>query len=439
MTKTNVARLQQPVQWYEGMLLLPQHFQYAQQRHDQLLRYHFQQLMPNGFGLNELDYDSSALIAGRLIIQRLEAIMPDGLLVVIGGQGETLSLDLLQAGFNPGETRMVYLVIAEERGFGETSERYLSVESPEINDINTGDNGIRTPVLHPNARLIAGTEPPAGFVSLPLLQITREGQGFRKENFLPPQLRVTSHSAFGQRIEALASTIREKILFLSDQLRGSHQDVMSKEAEQIVRSLTQALIPFEALLRSNAATPYALYQELCRVAAIVLSLQPNVLPPVMPAYDHMAMGQCFDEVSAIIYDILAKIQEGYVIVSFSQDQRLFELPLKSEWFRQRMVIGAKVPASMDEKDLVRWMEAAVICSQRHITSVRDRRILGAPRKVIAEDAEMSLLPAKDVVLFAISADPSFVEVDEPLCIFNVADSPENRPLEIVLYVPKAKS
>ncbi|MFN7709805.1 MAG: type VI secretion system baseplate subunit TssK [Holosporales bacterium] len=435
----NVARLQQPVQWYEGMLLMPQHFQYAQQRHDQLLRYHLQQLMPNGYGLIDLDYDASALVAGRLIIQRLEAVLPDGLLVVIGGQGETLSLDLVQAGFNPGETRTLYIAVAEERGFGETSQRYISVESPEINDMNTGDNAIRTPVLHPNNQLLAASEPPVGYVALPLLQVTREGQGFRKINFIPPLMRVTGTSVLHQRLEGLASAMRDKIMFLSDQLRGTHKDVMSREAEQIVCALTQALIPYEALLRSNAATPFALYQELARAAGIILSLHPNLVPPVLPAYDHMQMDACFTEVMTIIFDVLSKIQEGYIIVGFSQDQRLFELDLRPEWLRNRMVIGAKVPASMDEKDLVSWMEGAVICSQRHISSVRDRRILGAARKVISEDVEMNLLPAKDVVFFSITGDANFIEEDQPLCIFNVADSPENRPVEIVLYVPKTKA
>ena len=67
------------IQWHEGMLLAPQHFQQLSIRHEELLHYHLMMISPFHWGIRRLKIDQVLLIEGTLRVQELEAIMPDGL------------------------------------------------------------------------------------------------------------------------------------------------------------------------------------------------------------------------------------------------------------------------------------------------------------------------------------------------------------------------
>ena len=142
------------------------------------------------------------------------------------------------------------------------------------------------------------------------------------------------------------------------------------------------------------------------------------------------------EVIDFIHSMLDRIQEGYTVVEFTQKDRLFMLKLDQTWMSNRLVLGAKTPPTMTEKQLVEWINSAVIASDRFVESVRDRRTLGVTRKIITGDEEMSLLPAKDVVLFEVENNPDFIDANENLLIFNISDSIETRPVEVVMFIPK---
>ena len=90
------------IEWHEGMLLTPQHFQQFASRSELLTQYMFSQGAPFGWGIIDLKIDQAALSAGILRILSIEAVMPDGL-VAIGGseRGIKLEFDLQRADRNP--------------------------------------------------------------------------------------------------------------------------------------------------------------------------------------------------------------------------------------------------------------------------------------------------------------------------------------------------
>ena len=65
--------------WYEGMAMLPQHFQLQSLHHDTLAAALAGHANPWFWGVNHLEIDDAALCAGTLRLLRLTAIMPDGL------------------------------------------------------------------------------------------------------------------------------------------------------------------------------------------------------------------------------------------------------------------------------------------------------------------------------------------------------------------------
>ena len=64
------------IQWHEGMLLAPQHFQQLVQRTEKLLTYHLGLGLPYQFGVTRLRYESTQLFTGTLRITELEAVLP---------------------------------------------------------------------------------------------------------------------------------------------------------------------------------------------------------------------------------------------------------------------------------------------------------------------------------------------------------------------------
>jgi type VI secretion system protein ImpJ len=69
------------IQWHEGMLLAPQHFQWQSQRQEALLHYHSAAMNPFHWGVRHLRIDPVLLVDGTLRVLELEAVLPDGLVV----------------------------------------------------------------------------------------------------------------------------------------------------------------------------------------------------------------------------------------------------------------------------------------------------------------------------------------------------------------------
>src|SRR6202000_957120 len=66
------------VEWFEGMLLSPQHFQLMSARVDSLVAWQTLAAAPFSWGVRRLVLDTGLLPTGLLRILALAAIMPDG-------------------------------------------------------------------------------------------------------------------------------------------------------------------------------------------------------------------------------------------------------------------------------------------------------------------------------------------------------------------------
>src|ERR1700755_1596492 len=79
------------IQWHEGLMLAPQHFQQLSLRHESLLHYVAGAIAPFNWGVSRegsFMTDKSALADGKLRVMRLDAVMPDGLVVCYDARGD---------------------------------------------------------------------------------------------------------------------------------------------------------------------------------------------------------------------------------------------------------------------------------------------------------------------------------------------------------------
>src|SRR6185312_12179473 len=171
------------VQWHEGMLLAPQHFQQLAVRNDALLQYHMLAAAPFHWGVRRLRFDPMLLLDGTYRVVELEAVMPDGLRVSYR-EGDPTDLSVSVAGRVPDRNSAITIHLAVPAARGATASangdfaRFASYEGTPVPDLNTGEGEISVPRLRPRLSLIAGDTPPDKFSSFPIAQVAYRDEAY---------------------------------------------------------------------------------------------------------------------------------------------------------------------------------------------------------------------------------------------------------------------
>ncbi len=438
-----LRQLKKAVQWHDGMLLRPEHFQQADRRGEQLRHFQLSKVLPYYWGVSHFKIDEVLLSAGTLRILEMDAIMPDGMIVGINAEdGDHLELKLSDYAdhFKKTKSLLVYLAIPEHRSDAAsvTSEfpRYESVESGFVINQNTGEEAPRFACLKPHLKLFAGDEPSGRFVFFPLIKIDQEKANYDISDFTPPALHVSLTSKLGSLCTHTIKNIRTKASFLSEQIRNDKRSIMAQESQLHIKTMMAGLVGFEALVQTGKTHPFNLYVGLSNLAGHLSALRPNEIPPAFEPYDHDDALTSFREVLDYIAYCLNALQEGFTIVPFAKDDRVFKVDLERSWMSDKLILGVKGSVHMQEKDLIEWITSAVIATKDFVEGVRDKRILGAYRSLISGSKELRLMPSRDMILLEIVYDHTFINPDEEFQIFNVADTALKRPTEVVLYIPR---
>lgn len=437
MKRLTISEITNAIQWHEGMLLAPQHFQQSVLRQEQMLHYTMQILTPFAWGVQFLKIDPVILLNGRLAISELEAIMPDGLFVTSDATDEGLSLNLApylkEIKYRP---IMIYLSVPRYDVQALEMTRYQSVEGKPVPDMNTGEASLSIPRLKPKLSLVVGEPPENRFTYFPLAQVTYKNEALTLTDFIPPTLSVLARSALGEMITTVLTRAREKATFLSDRLDSSIPAVyMDKplllETQLRLQGLVPILPQLEAQLYTNVCHPFSLYLSLCTLAGQAAACTDIRMPPVFPAYNHNDLFSSFTVVCRFIHECLDTIQEAYTAISFQSQEQHFVLKMLPEWLTGYLIIGARIANKSSETDLTQWMKESLIGSENNIDFMVQKRILG-PQRIRLEKTE-DLIPPRGVVLFRVEVEKRFMEPDQVLHVVHPQVS-VHRPAEIVLFV-----
>ena len=436
--RTTARDVPPAIQWHEGMLLAPQHFQWLAQRQESLLHYHASAVSPFHWGIRHLEIDTVKLVDGLFRVIELEAVMPDGLVVSYSaGDGPDLTLDLTQLADIKTKPALVQLaVVARTRGLA-LAERYSFEESTPVPDENTGEGDLPLLVLQPRLQLIAGDEPAPKYISFPLAQVQYEHEVYTRTRFEPPMLRVAPGSALHGLCSAVTTRLREKAAVLADQARSTADAHAPQrlETKLQIHCLVGELPAFEAILGSGAAHPFQLYAAFCALLGHVAGVSRSLIPPPLDRYDHNDLMATFEQVRASISRALDEgIHEAYVAYPFTKDGEEFRLFFDPDWMTRPLVLGVRAPVGMPAREMAAWVAACIVGSRSQVESLRDRRMTGARRKPIEADAD--LVPASGVTLYALTADPEFITPGEDLIVLRPGESSVRSPEQIVLYIRK---
>lgn len=427
-------QIPEAIQWHEGMLLAPQHLQQLSQRSESLVHYYLHAISPFFWGVRELEIDQKLLVGGMFRVLKLEALMPDGLVVShSAGRDGDLQISLQ----NVQQQATIHLAVPA-RSLAATKgdlPRYESIDGEPVVDESTGDGEISIPRLKPKLRLVAG-EVPAKYVSFPLAKVQYKNEAYVPVEFIPPTTLVPAGSPLWEICSVTAAKIRERALFLCEQVRSpasASRVPLMLETKYRIQNLVCALPPLEAVLNTGMGHPYDLYKAFCLLAGHLAGLGYAMVPPVFRAYNHNDLYATFIELQEFSFAMLEEgIPESYMAIPFQLVKKTFSLIFDAAWREQRLFLAMRGQAGMSEKDVVAWGEQCRIGSESVMRSMRDKRILGAGRQLI--QSYESLVPARGVILFGLECDPQFIKPDELLLVVNDSESAGMHPAEVILYV-----
>jgi len=440
---TVAPKLPDAIQWHEGMLLAPQHFQQMSARIDDLLHYQLDAAAPFHWGIKSLTIDTVLLIEGVFRLLEVEAVMPDGLVVYHTPATEgDLEVDLTPYTDEMSQTPIsIYLVVpAKKEGqvaARGTLARYNSVEGQPVIDENTGESELSIPRLVPRLSLLITDKPPQKYTALPLAQVTYKNETYAMTDYLAPCLHVALKSPVGRLCSAISRRLREKAVFLAERISSpaaALRGPMSLETKLLIHAMVSGLPAFEALLSSGRAHPYALYLSLCAIMGNLSALGTGLVPPVLAPYNHDDLYANFDETRNYIFRVIDEgILESHTAIPFDFENGVFTVRLIRAWTTPTIVVGVRGRTAMPAEEVMTWFEECLISSDANVESLKEKRIRGADREKIDGDEE--LVPTRGVTLYSVNTDAEFITPDKKLQIFNTSDPMNKRgPAEIILYV-----
>lgn len=440
----NGRNLPLPIQWHEGMLLSPHHFQQQDLRWDALLLHQSAHLSPFPWGVADVAFDEGALKDGILRVLRLSGIFPDGLAFDYSAAadpelGAPLAPHLERLSTNPLPVHVAICGVRPGQNLlkGELA-RYDSVEVEGAVDVNTGDGELAIPRLRPKLQLLLEDDPSAKFVSFPLARLTYQNGQFTFADYVPPLLRVAQSSRLGNLCGDLARRLREKAVYLAEQMRApsaAERPPQTLERRLMVHALSAALPPLEALLATGRSHPFPLYLALCGVLGQVAMLGNQPVPALLQPYNHNDALRAFAEVRRIVLGAAEEgVHETFSAYPFHFEADSFRLLFDPVWAGRPLVLGVRARPGITEKESIDWMEGALIGSSSRVPGLRKNRVRGAARRRIESAGD--LVPGRDVTLWTLAADADNVVPGELLEIRNLDDAGKSRPVEIVLYLRK---
>ena len=431
------------IEWHEGMLLSPQHFQQLSARLDSLVSWQILAAAPFSWGVRSFKFDTGLLPTGLLRVLELEAIMPDGTAIQYSAANpEHGSLELSLAPYAEtmaNEPLNIYLTlpIASTARQRSAAFRFRSVAGAPVEDEISDAEPADIPRLLPLIALSAGSVPPGTHVYLRLGNAFKDNEVVKMGELLPPLIEVARDNPLWTAVAALLGQLRGKAAFVAKQTAVPSSRIDDRlahlELKDRLRSLLAGLPHTEAVLRTPHLHPLPLYWALCSLLASLSLLRPGGLPAIPMDYDHANPSAVFKPLLLALQDAVSDVSQEYREHKFEFKQGIFETQLQPQWVSgARIVVGLR---GQSDKDLLAWMDSAIVGAQSAYPSLRERRILGATRSAIESADELGLRPGSGYLLFAIQIQSDLTVAGERLVIANANEGKTSqRPQEIVLFI-----
>lgn len=317
--------------WTEGLFLTEHHFQALDRWHEGLLDARLRAALPYAFGVSVLELDERALGVGQVRVARIEAVLPDGTLLVAGdGADAPIAARAFDRAFEPHLRELdVWVAVPRERlGAVNLDEarsgagRFVRAQE-KLRDLNTGagEHAIDFADLQP--RVLFGNESREGLEALRVAQLVRAPSGavvFRP-TFVPPALALRAVPNLHRDVRGVLAAMVAKQRQLAAARRQRASGRVEVEGEDVPRLLfLQALnahIPRLAHIVEDGGTSLeGVYLALGDLFGALCTLSAEEDPTSLPRFDFLDLGPVFEQTTAKLNVLLeATIRERFTEIA----------------------------------------------------------------------------------------------------------------------------
>lgn len=432
-----LSQLPDAVRWFEGMRLQPQHFQQQSARLEMLAPTLLRAVEPLHWGLLRFRYKLEGMV---VTVTSLEAIMPDGLVVMVNHEGAGPSIDLSGVAPEPGDMWNLSLAVPARAG-GERAvqRRYLDQGGVKVADQNPDGVSATVSVLRPNLHLVS--KQGHGFATeemLPLLRVRRNGDALSELPYIAPWLRVGRGLPLYLRIEELCGRLRGNYNTLRDEKAADPDQQARRQA--LLPVLAARILELEATFRDGTAHPHVLFMQLGGLLGALSAALPDEALPSLENFDYR-------DIALAMTPLLEKLNSARTRLAPDIEWAPF-----GAFGKQRFQIGAehlgsgpyllalRKPVRASDADMQRWLENALVCSAGKHVLIQHRRSRGIGKIMLTTEQarEQGGDRARTLFQLDLSRDDAAecFDASAPLQIFGTGDGGDEdvQPLAIDLLV-----
>ena len=407
-----------PIQWYEGMMLAPHHFQQDEFRRYQEACIRLKLSYPFAYGFSSFTIDTLALAKNLFVVSEMEGVFPDGEIFSIS---QPLQVSLGDFATHSLSDITIWLGIAPwDEGVSPLNRdrpRYKVVEEKAVGSYEDASNLLPISRLMPIVQIYAAKEKSEAFVSMPIATLQCEHNVFSFAPFIAPCFHMSDAQLILDELRKIAQLCRKKELFLLKKydhtlgVKSTKQEIMTLFSLDRLRSTIPCL---EMIINNPEMPPFEAYKELIRILGKMTSIQQDIVAKNVVPYHHERIYHSFLSLLTEIKLSLDSIVETYQYIEFDETQNVFSLLIHPE----TKTIFLSMVFQKDQEDKIEWLNNAIIVSDSEVDLVVKERITGAKRRVLKHYEYPQDLYDPGDLLIEVEVDNKYVFKNKKLIIFN---------------------
>jgi type VI secretion system protein ImpJ len=440
------------VYWHQGMFLRPHHFQAAERYYADQLRRSSRLDVNFNWGCRSLDIDRSALQNFKFDVNRVEARLPDGTLVLAekGTEFALPPLELRQVLDSIGPNQFITIMLAvpslrlgasNTGRKGDAAARYISEPAREpVEDENDGKTPSHVDMKYLNVSLVAATQQTnlAGFETVPIARVLRStkatGEPILDVSYFPPVLACDAYDGLMEEIVmAIYNRIAGLVNSIGRQVREQNIKFDSNAPEhrklyERLRALNEAYATLTVLALGVGIHPLTMYTELCRICGRLAIFSKDVILPdseesrLIP-YNHEDLGNCFYRVKRYLDDLLHQdFNQGYEMQQFVGEGLRMKVRIKPDWLAESCQVLVGVESDLPPVECAKLLTGKLNMKLGALERVDELfKMGGRGLEFLAEYQPPAVLPANGrLVYFKVRRDASKEEWIHVRNSFNLA-------------------
>jgi type VI secretion system protein ImpJ len=424
------------INWSEGMMLSPQHFQQFDKYISAQDYFWASASLSETWGVLELQYDHVNFSQGIFRITRLKAVFPDGTLFDYqqGVMGD-LFLDISEL-TDTLKQRAVRIAIQVPRSHDPSvvseDKRFVTGLSTAEADETLANNNTIVDRKFLNARLGIFEPGSAKYSSIPLAEFCLEGAVLNFTSYHPRAFRFLENSNLKQRLDELLTTARQKLIFLSEHFQGlsSIKGQLPDGAQFLAfRVLCQILPELEAYYKQNRS-PADIFTLIVRFSGSISFLQSLSVPPNGSEFDASELTSSFEPHFDSIERSLAELQKSYSLFDLHAENTVYSIDLSNYHLENKVLIVVENQARLSSEEISVLINQALIGERNSVDEMRRKRTLGAKRKFMTKTEVEYLGLDSSLEVFEIGFDGSLLHSKSFLQVR--LQTEENKPVSIKL-------